>query len=179
MNKAVFLDRDGVINKEVYYLHKIEEFEFVDGIFDLCRYFQKRGFLLVVITNQAGIARGIYSETDFHKLTDWMIEKFRENKITIHDVFFCPFHPDGIVERYKKSSQDRKPNPGMILKARNKYDINLAGSILIGDKESDIEAGRNAGVGCNVLFAAPRDKPDETRADLVVTDLRKLPAALT
>ncbi|KOP71883.1 D,D-heptose 1,7-bisphosphate phosphatase [Bacillus sp. FJAT-21945] len=152
MNKALFLDRDGVINVEKNYVHKIEDFEFIDGIFELTKYFQDKGYLIIVITNQAGIGRGYYTEEDFHKLNDWMIDQFKQRGILITEVYYCPFHPTHGIGEYKKDSFDRKPNPGMILNAARKYNFNLSESILIGDKESDIEAGKSAGVGMNILF---------------------------
>ena len=148
--KALFLDRDGVINHEINYLHKIEDFRFVEGIFDLCRNFQRNNFLLFVITNQAGIARGYYTEQDFTVLTEWMITKFREQGILITKVYYCPHHPEITGE-----CSCRKPHPGMIMQAEQEFNLNLAWSVLIGDKISDIEAGKNAGVGINILV-----KPD-------------------
>lgn len=153
MNKALFLDRDGVINVEKNYVHKIEDFEFIDGIFELTKYFQDNGYLIIVITNQAGIGRGYYTDEDFHKLNDWMIDQFKQKGILITEVYYCPFHPTHGIGEYKKDSFDRKPNPGMILKAARKYNINLSESILIGDKEGDILAGNNAGIESNYLIA--------------------------
>jgi len=88
--KVIFLDRDGVINKEVGYLHHIKDFEFIDGVFSACQYFQKIGYSIIIVTNQSGIARGYYEEKDFHTLTQWMIKEFSNNNIDILDVFFCP-----------------------------------------------------------------------------------------
>ncbi|WP_152395468.1 D-glycero-alpha-D-manno-heptose-1,7-bisphosphate 7-phosphatase [Paenibacillus guangzhouensis] len=151
MNKAVFFDRDGVINVEKNYVYKIEDFEFVDGIFDVMKHFQSLGYLLIVITNQAGIGRGYYSEEDFHKLNDWMIERFKVEGIEITKVYYSPYHPEHGIGEYKKDSWCRKPNPGMILQAKDDFDIDLRESILFGDKDSDIEAGIRAEVGENVL----------------------------
>jgi D-glycero-D-manno-heptose 1,7-bisphosphate phosphatase len=147
VTKALFLDRDGIINIERDYVHTIEEFEFVEGLFELCRTAQRRGFLLVVITNQAGIARGYYTEEEFATLTTWMVEALASEHVDIAKVYYCPFHPDGSVERYRADSPDRKPNPGMLLRARDELDLDLGSCVLIGDRLSDIEAGRNAGVG--------------------------------
>lgn len=147
MNKAVFLDRDGVINADTGYVHKPEDFRFSDGIFAFCRAAREAGYLLVVVTNQAGIARGYYTEEDFRKLTDWMLARFSERGVEIAAVYACPCHPEHGTGAYKRDSFDRKPNPGMILKARDAFDIDLSQSVLIGDKNSDIEAGRGAGVG--------------------------------
>ncbi len=147
MNKAVFLDRDGVINIEKNYVYKIEDFEFIDGIFDLCKKYQQEGYLLIVITNQAGIARGYYTEEQFRVLTDWMVKKFEEQGISIAKVYFCPHHPD-----FTGECECRKPNPGMILQAAKEFKLDLSKSILIGDKMSDIEAGERAGVGTNIVI---------------------------
>lgn len=144
MNKALFLDRDGVINVEKNYVYKIEDFQFIEGIFELTKAFQDKGYLIIVITNQAGIGRGYYTEADLHKLNEWMIEQFKQRNITITEVYYCPYHPTHGIGEYLKDSFDRKPNPGMILKASEKYDIDLTKSVLIGDKDSDIKAGRSA-----------------------------------
>lgn len=155
-NKAVFLDRDGVINVEKNYVHKIEDFEFMDGIFDLLRYFQEKGYLLIIITNQAGIGRGYYTEEQFHILNTWMLKKFEEENIHITKVYYCPHHPKYGIGDYKKDSFDRKPNPGMILRAKSEFNIDLENCILIGDKESDIQAGLNAGIKMNILINSER-----------------------
>lgn len=151
---ALFLDRDGVINVDHAYVHTIEHFEFIDGIFELCRSAKQLGFLICVITNQAGIGRGYYTEADFKKLTDWMLGVFQSKDAAIDKVYFCPSHPEHGIGKYKIDSPFRKPGPGMILQAAEELDIDLAKSILVGDKESDIQAGITAGVGCNLLFHA-------------------------
>ena len=150
---ALFLDRDGVINVERNYVHKIEEFEFIDGIFSLCRAAVKRGMLLVVVTNQAGIGRGLYTETDFWQLTQWMEEHFKREKAPIAKVYYCPFHPEFGIGGYRQNSLDRKPNPGMLLRARDELGIDLANSVMIGDKESDMLAAAAAGIGKKILLA--------------------------
>ena len=88
--KTIFLDRDGVVNKEVRYLYRLSDFEFIDGIFDACLYFQKLGYEIVIVTNQSGIARGYYNENDYLKLTEWMLSQFNDNGINILDTFYCP-----------------------------------------------------------------------------------------
>jgi len=146
MNKALFLDRDGVINIDKVHLSRIEDFEFSPGIFDLCRKYSDNGFKIFVITNQAGIAKGLYSTEDFLRLTEWMTGEFKKNGITISKVYFCPHHPD-----ITGSCDCRKPKPGMILKAKEEFDLDLSESVLIGDMESDLQAGRNAGIPENNL----------------------------
>jgi D-glycero-D-manno-heptose 1,7-bisphosphate phosphatase len=151
--KALFLDRDGVINVEKNYVHTVEEFEFMDGIFSLCRTAVNRGMVLVVVTNQAGIGRGLYTETDFWQLTHWMVEHFEREKAPLTKVYHCPFHPEFGVGDYRQNSMDRKPNPGMLLRARDELGIDLVNSVLIGDKESDMLAAAAAGIGKKILLA--------------------------
>ena len=159
--KALFLDRDGVINVEKNYVHRIADFEFMPGIFDLCTQAQALGYCLVVITNQAGIARGYYSEADYQRLTEWMLGEFRAHGITIDRVYHCPYHPTEGVGAYRRDSFHRKPNPGMILDARDALGLDLSCSVLVGDKDSDIEAGRAAGVGYGIrLLSAGESASD-------------------
>ena len=150
MDKALFLDRDGVINVEKNYVHRVEEFEFVDGIFDLCTLAQRLGFRLFVITNQAGIGRGYYSVADYERLTDWMLQQFCNHGVCIDRVYYCPCHPTAGIGKYRKDCFDRKPNPGMILKAQQAFGLDLSQSVLVGDKDSDLEAGRAAGIKYNL-----------------------------
>lgn len=145
-NKALFLDRDGVINVDKHHVYKIEDCEFIDGIFDLCRQAYEAGYLLIVVTNQAGIAKGIYTEEDYFKFRDYVHGEFARQGCPITAEYYCPYHINGIG-KYRKDSEDRKPNPGMILRAAKDFNIDLSQSVLIGDKENDIEAGKRAGVG--------------------------------
>jgi D-glycero-D-manno-heptose 1,7-bisphosphate phosphatase len=166
---ALFLDRDGVVNVDHGYVCRPEDFQFIDGIFDLCRAAQRQGYLIVVITNQAGIGRGYYSEADFAALTAWMVERFREEGVAIAGVYFCPFHPEHGIGPYKADAPCRKPNPGMILQAAEEHGIDLARSVLVGDKPSDIAAGVAAGVGRRYLYRPSAQERDEP-ADAVVVD---------
>ncbi len=151
-NKALLLDRDGVINIETGYVHRRQDFRFREGIFDLCQAAQMLGYLLVVVTNQAGIARGYYTESEFRELTDWMLEEFVQHGVSIARVYYCPYHPVYGIGKYKYDSADRKPKPGMLLQAQTDLNLDLTASMLIGDKLSDIEAGTAAGVGTNILL---------------------------
>ena len=146
-NKALFLDRDGTVNIEKNYVYKIKDFEFIDGIFELIKSYQKKEFLIFIVTNQAGIARGYYTEKDYKKLTNWMVEQFQKNGIKITKVYHCPHHPE-----ITGPCECRKPNPGMILDAINEFNIDPVNSVLIGDKKSDILAGENAGLGKNIYI---------------------------
>lgn len=153
---ALFLDRDGVINVDHGYVHTPENFEFIDGIFDLVANANRAGFLVVVVTNQAGIGRGYYSEAQFHALTDWMRNTFAEHGGRIDGVYFCPYHPEHGVGEYRRESEFRKPAPGMLLQAQSELGINLEQSIFIGDKSTDMIAGYAAGVGRLLHFCAEK-----------------------
>jgi D-glycero-D-manno-heptose 1,7-bisphosphate phosphatase len=143
--KTIFLDRDGVINKEEDYLYKIEDFQFIEGVFEACYHFQTLGYNIIVVTNQSGIARGYYNKIDFGLLNNWMINQFKLNGIKILETFYCPHLPDSNCEC-------RKPKPGMFLSAKKKYDINMINSWLIGDKEADVVAANMAGIINTVLL---------------------------
>jgi len=143
-HKVVFFDRDGVVNKDVGYLYKVEEFEFIDSIFEVCKHFISLGYKLVIITNQSGIARGYYREKDYYTLTKWMLKQFINQSINILDVFFCPHDP-------KANCSCRKPRPGMLIEGRDKYNIDMKNSWMIGDKEADIQAANAAGISNTIL----------------------------
>ena len=177
---AVFLDRDGVINKEGDYVHNVDEFHFIDGVFDACLEMSKAGYRLIVITNQAGIARGYYTENDFHHLTKWMLNEFRRHGIEIEAVYYCPHHHTHGVGGYRRDCDCRKPAPEMILRAAKEHSLDLQRSVLVGDKTTDIEAGRAAGVGCCVLVLTghPVSDRDLDKADNVFDDLAGVASAL-
>jgi len=137
--KALFLDRDGVINIDHGYVYEIEKFEFTKGIFELLRLFINQGYTLFVVTNQSGIGRGYYSEEDFQMLTAWMLKKLEEEEIFIESVQYCPHHPEA-------NSDCRKPKTGMIEAILAEHTIDLKDSWLIGDKQSDIDLAKNADV---------------------------------
>jgi len=141
--KALFLDRDGVINVDKKYVHKIKDFEFCEGIFEFCAFFQKENFLLFVITNQSGIARGYYSQSDFELLSAYMLKEFEKKNIFIQKIYHCPHLQD---------CECRKPSPGMLLTAQKEFDLNMQNSVFIGDNLSDMQAGLRAKVGTLVLL---------------------------
>lgn len=151
MNKAVFLDRDGVINHDHAYVHKIADFRFIDGVFDACRHLQQLGYVLVVVTNQSGIGRGMYSEHDFAVLTQWMLAEFQRHQVDIKSVYFCPHHPEKALAEYQQDCACRKPNPGMLQQAVAEWQIDVSQSLMIGDKADDMRAAAAAGVARKIL----------------------------
>lgn len=154
MNKAVFLDRDGVINVDRGFTYRVEDFEFIDGVFVACKRFAALGYRLIVVTNQSGIGRGFYSEQDFSILTDWMRDQFNSRGIALDAVYFCPHHPEQGQGSYKQSCHCRKPKPGMLLRGIAEFGLEPGHCVMFGDKASDLEASRAAGIGRNVLINA-------------------------
>ena len=154
MVKAVFLDRDGVINLDKAYVHRWDDFEFLPGAVEAMRQLHRAGYILIVVTNQAGIARGYYTERQFEILTEAMIEHLAAAGVVITAVYHCPHHPAGTVPLLSVVCDCRKPAPGMLLAAAREHGVDLAQSILVGDKASDLEAARAAGV-CTAYMVQP------------------------
>lgn len=154
--KAIFLDRDGVINVEKNYVSTIAEFEFIPGLFSALKTFQDKGYLLFIITNQSGIARGYYTIHDFEVLTAWMLQEFKKEKIGISQVEFCPHSPDDVC-------QCRKPKTGMIDNILKNFNVDLEHSWLIGDKNADIQCAKNAGIK-NTIQVKSGHAFDETKS---------------
>jgi D-glycero-D-manno-heptose 1,7-bisphosphate phosphatase len=143
---ALFLDRDGVVNEEVGYLHRAEEVRFVEGIFSLCRTAVGLGYRLIVVTNQAGIARGYYTEADFHALMEFMRAELRAEGVELDAVYYSPFHPEHGVGEYRREHEDRKPGTGMLRKGAVEFGISLTESVMVGDRCSDVAAANAAGL---------------------------------
>jgi D-glycero-D-manno-heptose 1,7-bisphosphate phosphatase len=152
MNKALLLDRDGVININHGYVYEVENCHFLDGIFDLTRLATRENYIICIVTNQAGIGRGYYTEQQFHAFMDWMSAEFEREGVLISKVFYSPYHPIHGKGKYKKHDFSRKPNPGMLLKAISDFRIDASASVLIGDSVSDIQAGIAAGIGTNLYL---------------------------
>lgn len=165
---CLFLDRDGIINKDIGYAYQAKQIEFMPSIFSLCRYFQQRGYLIVIVTNQSGIARGYYSEQEFESLNTWFMHEFSRRGITISTIKHCPHHPSISGECYC-----RKPSPGMLLEAAHDYNIDLSNSIMVGDKASDMQAGIAAGIGFN-LWISPDHVPYQRKSPYNCTRYRNL-----
>ncbi|MFX0082901.1 MAG: D-glycero-beta-D-manno-heptose 1,7-bisphosphate 7-phosphatase [Candidatus Hodarchaeota archaeon] len=169
-NRAIFLDRDGVINREVNYLSDPDLFEFIPGSIEALKILKQKGFLLIVITNQAGIARGYFSEETLNQIHDKMNRILYENNIILDDLFYCPHHPD-----FTGACNCRKPNPGMMLKAKKKYNIDLQASFMVGDTLIDIETGKLA--NCKTILVLTgygtkqRKKIDSIKPDFIYDSL--------
>ena len=164
--KALFLDRDGVVNVEKNYLHKIDQFELMDGILDVCRHYEAKGYLIIIVTNQSGISRGYYSENDFKHLSDWMVERFKSLGVAITHIYHCPHH-----ESIDGKCDCRKPEPGMFLEAQRDFNLDMENSVMIGDNERDIEAAIRAGVTTNILLST---QSEASKANQIVKSLKEL-----
>jgi len=161
--KTIFLDRDGVINKEINYLRKIDDFQFITGVFEACRIFQDLGYKIIIITNQSGIGRGLITEIDYQKITAWMLKQFIKNNIDILDVIHCPHLPSDFCNC-------RKPKPGMLLAAKSKYNIDMESSWLIGDKEDDIQAANSVNIMKTILVRSGHEIDEKTSKALFFLD---------
>lgn len=171
MNRALFLDRDGVLNFDHGYIGKIADFEVIPGVFEALAQAVSLGYRLIIITNQSGIARGYFSEADYRRLEDHMVNLFAARAIHFAGIYHCPHHPDGAVRALAITCGCRKPSPGMILQACAEHDLDLSRSILVGDKRSDIEAGEAAGVGYSYLLDESDPAHFASLADLVLSPI--------
>lgn len=172
--RAAFLDRDGVINIDSAYLSRWEDFRFVPGSVEAMRRLQQAGYALVVVTNQSGIARGYYSEEDYQLLTRHMRAALQAQGVTLAGVYHCPHHPAGKIPELAVDCDCRKPAPGMILRAAQELQLDLSHSFLVGDKDSDLQAARAAGVGHAYLVRSghPLIGESQQQADQTFDDLR-------
>lgn len=170
--RAAFLDRDGVINRDHGYVFRQQDFEFVDGVLGACARLSARGFALVVVTNQSGIGRGMYAEADFMQLTEWMRAQFAAAGAPLAGVYYCPHHPD-------QDCDCRKPAPGMLLRAARELRLDLSRSVLFGDKASDLQAAAAAGVPVRVLLGTDGAAlPDDAQAACATARFRSLAEAV-
>ncbi len=179
MKKAIFLDRDGTLNIDYGYVHEIDNFKFIDGAIDALRELKKMGYMLVLVTNQSGIARGYFSEDQFLQLTEWMDWSLAEQDVDLDGIYYCPHHPEGKGE-YKEDCDCRKPKSGMLLQAIKELKIDPGQSVMVGDKIEDLKAGIGAKVKMNVLVRTgkPVTEDGERVADYVLDSIVDLPRIL-
>ncbi len=151
---AAFLDRDGVINEDLGYVSDWDSFHFLPGAIDGMRLLNEVGLSLIIVTNQSGIARGYYTEQDFHFLMARVSEKLLEEGVRVKHIYYCPHLPDATVPQYKMVCDCRKPGPGMIKRAAREHDLDLQRSIMVGDKMSDMHAAESAGISERYLITS-------------------------
>ena len=173
LRAGAFIDRDGVINEERAYVHRVEDFVILPNAVAGMRILSQAGYVLVVVTNQAGVAHGYYDERQVVALHEHMCSLLSSEGVSLDGILYCPHHPQGTVAKYRRICECRKPAPGMILDASRSLHLNLAKSVMIGDKRGDVEAGRAAGVGLNLLVQSGHDlsADDVSYADAVCDDL--------
>lgn len=174
---AVFLDRDGVINIDHGYVHDEHEFEFIEGVFEATKQLQEMGYLLVLVTNQAGIGRGYYTEDRFLSLTQWMDWNFIDNGVEFDGFYYCPHHAEHGLGKYKQECDCRKPKPGMFLSAKEFLDIDMVNSVMVGDKAEDLMAAEAACVGTKILVRTGKPVTDkgESLANVVLDSIKDVP----
>ena len=177
---AVFLDRDGVINFDKGYVGNESEFDFIEGVFGAARALKWMGYLLVLVTNQSGIARGKISDRGFLSLTYWMNCNFRCNGVSLDGIFYCPHHPEFGIGRYKQDCHCRKPKPGMLISARDYLRIDLARSVMVGDKAEDMMAADAVGINTRILVrtGSPVNHRGKDLATVVLDSIRDVPSFL-
>ena len=150
--RALFLDRDGTLNHDEGYTHIFQDKQIIANSPDLINHANKLGFMVIIVTNQSGIGRGLYSEAIFHKYMGDLQKYYASHDAIIHDYFFAPYYKTSPYKKYRQGVELRKPNVGMFELAKQKHLINLRQSILIGDKFTDIKAGANANIAKLILF---------------------------
>ncbi|HKL87665.1 MAG TPA: HAD family hydrolase [Salinibacter sp.] len=168
---AVFFDRDGTLNEEVNYLHKIENFEWVSGAPQAVKRLNDLGIPVLVVTNQSGVARGYYTEDDVDRLHAWMNEELAEVNAKVDAFYYCPFHPEGTVEKYRALSHCRKPNPGMFEEAIGEWGVDPTRSFVVGDKNTDLIPGNELGMTTILVRTGHGASEDDTVADHLVADV--------
>ena len=178
MSKAVFLDRDGVINVDHGYVHKVDDFEYIEGVFEACRELKQLGYKLVVVTNQSGIARGMYSEDDFHTLTEWMDWNFTDKGVELDGIYYCPHHPEKGLGEYKQDCECRKPKSGMLESAARFLNIDFSQSVMVGDKHDDMLAALNINIPTRVIVKTGKGEVSSNAATNVINSIADLPKLL-
>lgn len=172
MKKIIFLDRDGVINVDKHYVYKIEDFEFEKNAVPGLKKLFENGFEFIIVTNQSGIGRGYYSESDYKKFNSHAVAELKKNGIDILKSYYSPFHPEGIG-KYKKVSRCRKPEPGMLEQAEKDFEIDNTKSWIIGDKWADVKCGKNFGIKAILVLTgkAGGNEKHKTEIEYIAKDL--------
>lgn len=178
--RAIFLDRDGVINIDNGYVSVVDDFEFIEGVIEALQVLKKKDYLIVLITNQSGIARGYFSEEQFHTLTEWMDWSLADRGVDLDGIYYCPHHAEHGIGKYKIDCDCRKPKAGMINEAIAELEIDISQSVLVGDKVSDLQAGIAAGITHNYLVRTGKEitEQGETLATAIYDDLASFVADL-
>ncbi|MFP3013770.1 MAG: D-glycero-beta-D-manno-heptose 1,7-bisphosphate 7-phosphatase [Arsenophonus sp. NC-QC1-MAG3] len=174
---AIFLDRDGTINLDHGYIYKIDNFQFIEGVIEAMFELKKMDYALIIVTNQSGITRGLFTETQFLELTKWMNWFFINRGIQLDGIYYCPHYPDTVKQKYKQICDCRKPKAGLLLKAQKQLNINMTSSYMVGDKLSDMQAGKEAHIGTNVLVTTGKSFTEDNKkyANWIINSLVDLP----
>ncbi|AMA64960.1 D-glycero-beta-D-manno-heptose-1,7-bisphosphate 7-phosphatase [Candidatus Arsenophonus lipoptenae] len=174
---AIFLDRDGIINYDYGYVYEKDTFQFIEGSVEALQELKTMNYVLVIVTNQSGIAKGLFTETQFIDLTNWMYRELIQYGIKIDGIYYCPHHPNAIKMKYKQICNCRKPKAGWLFTAQKKMNINMKTSYMVGDKLSDMKAGKNAGIGTTVLVSVNNSIMDYDKkyVDWIINSLAELP----
>ena len=180
MRKAIFLDRDGTLNVDYGYVHQIDNFQFIEGSIEALKQLKEMGYLLVLVTNQSGIARGYFSEGQFLQLTEWMDWSLADRGVDLDGIYYCPHHPEGQGE-YRQDCDCRKPQAGMLLQAIKELKIDPAQSFMVGDKIEDLLAGQAAKVRYKILVKSGKavTSQGENLADYVLDSVADLPRIIS
>lgn len=180
LRPAIFLDRDGTLNKDHGYVHDSDQFEFIDGGIEALIQLKALGFVLVLVTNQSGIAKGKFTEQQFFTLTQWMDWSLADRGVDLDGIYYCPHHPEGRVQELRQHCDCRKPQPGMLLTASKELGLDIPASYMVGDKLEDMQAGAAAGVGYRVLVRTgkPITPQAQASADWVLDSIAELPAVI-
>jgi D,D-heptose 1,7-bisphosphate phosphatase len=168
---AVFLDRDGTIIEDAHYIRRVEDVRLLAGAAEGLRRMQAAGYALVVVSNQSGLARGIISEEEHGSVRERFVELLKGEGIELTDYFYCPHHPEGVVEKYRQACECRKGRPGMLLEAARRHGLSMTGSWMIGDKAADVEAGIGSGVRTIRIGRAEAAEEDEVRPEFYADNL--------
>ncbi|MGC6248791.1 D-glycero-beta-D-manno-heptose 1,7-bisphosphate 7-phosphatase [Bisgaard Taxon 45] len=176
MKKAIFLDRDGTLNIDHGYVHEIDQFQFIEGSIEALQQLKAMGYLLVLVTNQSGIARGYFSEDQFLQLTEWMDWSLADRGVDLDGIYYCPHHTEGKGD-YVQECDCRKPKSGMLLQAIRELNIDPSASFMVGDKVEDLLAGKGAKIKHTVLVKTGKPITEEgvKQADYLLESIADLP----